>query len=132
MEHRNSREMAAPGHRTLSGTRRTAMRVMHRKSVGIMAVYEQDPVAAEAGTRMLVFESPSRCTRVANFPAEWQRFRAGVPEADRDGDLVAAYARLMEDPQPEVRARAAADWMAWEDAVISLEPSGKPKAYSLL
>ena len=64
------------------------------------------------------------------FPAEWQRFRAGVPEADRDGDLVAAYARLMEDPQPEVRARAAADWMAWEDAVISLEPSGKPKAYS--
>jgi len=73
MEHRNSREMAAPGHRTLSGTRRTAMRVMHRKSVGIMAVYEQDPVAAEAGTRMLVFESPSRCTRVANFPAEWQR-----------------------------------------------------------
>jgi len=64
------------------------------------------------------------------FPAEWQRFRAGVPEADRDGDLVAGYARLMEDRQPEVGARAAADGMAWEDAVISLEPSGKPKAYS--
>ena len=72
MEHRNSREVAAPGRKTL-GTRRTAMRVMHRKSVGVMAVYEQDPIAAESGTRMLVFESPSLCTRVVNFPAEWQR-----------------------------------------------------------
>ena len=49
------------------------MRVMHRKSVGVMAVYEQDPIAADAGMRMLVFESPSLCTRVVNFPAEWQR-----------------------------------------------------------
>ena len=64
------------------------------------------------------------------FPEEWDRFRAGVPEAERDGDLVAAYARLMEDPDPDVRARAAADWVAWEDAVISLEPQGVPKAYS--
>ena len=64
------------------------------------------------------------------FPAEWERFRAGVPEADRDGDLVAAYARLMEDPDPLVRARAANDWCAWEDAVVSLEPNGKPNPYS--
>lgn len=64
------------------------------------------------------------------FPEEWERFRAGVPEADRDGDLVAAYARLMEDPDPDVRARAANTWCAWEDAVISLEPNGKPNAYS--
>lgn len=64
------------------------------------------------------------------FPEEWDRFRAGVPEADRDGDLVAAYARLMEDPDPDVRANAANAWMTWEDAVISLEPNGKPNAYS--
>ena len=64
------------------------------------------------------------------FPAEWARFRAGVREADLDGDLVAAYARLMENPDPEVRNKAAADWLAWEDAVISLEPNGTPKAYS--
>ncbi|GAA3509680.1 proline iminopeptidase [Streptosporangium album] len=64
------------------------------------------------------------------FPEEWDRFRAGVPEAERDGDLVAAYARLMEDPDPDVRARAATDWMTWEDAVISLESNGKPNAYS--
>ena len=64
------------------------------------------------------------------FPAEWERFRAGVPEADRDGDLVAAYARLMESPAEEVRHKAATDWLAWEDAVISLEPHGTPNAYS--
>jgi proline iminopeptidase len=64
------------------------------------------------------------------FPEEWQRFRAGVPEAERDGDLLAAYARLMENPDPDVRSRAAADWLAWEDAVISQEPHGTPKAYS--
>src|SRR5881227_745753 len=28
------------------------------------------------------------------FPEEWERFRDGVPEADRDGDLASAYARL--------------------------------------
>lgn len=64
------------------------------------------------------------------FPEEWERFRAGASETKRDGDLVTAYARLMEDSDPEVRERAAADWMAWEDAVISLEPYGRPKAYS--
>jgi proline iminopeptidase len=64
------------------------------------------------------------------FPEAWDRFRAGLPEADRDGDLVAAYARLMEHPDPDVRAKAATGWAAWEDAVISMEPNGKPNAYS--
>ena len=64
------------------------------------------------------------------FPAEWDRFRRGVPESERDGDLVDAYARLMENPDPAVRARATWDWLAWEDAVISLEPNGSPGMYS--
>jgi proline iminopeptidase len=64
------------------------------------------------------------------FPEEWHRFRAGVPEAERDGDLVAAYARLMENSDPHVRAHAANAWCAWEDAVVSLEPNAKPKLYS--
>ncbi|WP_328393231.1 prolyl aminopeptidase [Streptomyces sp. NBC_00390] len=64
------------------------------------------------------------------FPEQWDRFRDGVPEAERDGDLVAAYARLMEHPDPAVRARAAADWCRWEDAVLSLEPHGAPDPYS--
>lgn len=64
------------------------------------------------------------------FPAQWERFRAGVPESERDGDLLAAYARLMEHSDADVRERAATDWCAWEDAVISLEPNGVPNAYS--
>ncbi|MBF8190715.1 prolyl aminopeptidase [Nonomuraea sp. K274] len=67
------------------------------------------------------------------FPEEWERFKQGVPQADRDGDLfgiIAAYSRLMADPDPEVRVKAAHDWTAYEDAVISLEPNGKPNAYS--
>ena len=60
------------------------------------------------------------------FPGEWQRFRAAVPEAERDGDLVAAYAHLMEEPDPLVRERAARSWRAWEDAVLSLEPGATP------
>ncbi len=56
------------------------------------------------------------------FPEEWARFRAGVPEEDRDADLVAAYDRLLNgDAAPEVRLRAARDWVAWEDALLSLE-----------
>jgi proline iminopeptidase len=62
------------------------------------------------------------------FPEAWDRFRDGVPEAD--GDLLAAYARRMEDPDPRVRERAARDWVTWEDAVISLESNGAPGSYS--
>jgi proline iminopeptidase len=64
------------------------------------------------------------------FPEAWQRFQAGVPETDRDADLVAAYARLLNDPDVEVRTRAAKAWCVWEDTVVSLEPHGKPNAYS--
>jgi proline iminopeptidase len=64
------------------------------------------------------------------FPEAWERFRDGVPEEERDGDLLAAYARLLDSPEAEIRAKAAADWLAWEDAVISQEPHGIPNAYS--
>jgi proline iminopeptidase len=64
------------------------------------------------------------------FPEAWDRFRDGVPEAERDGDLLAAYARLMASPDRAVREKAAADWVAWEDAVISQESNGAPGSYS--
>jgi proline iminopeptidase len=66
----------------------------------------------------------------AFFPEAWERFRDGVPESERDGNLLPAYGRLMEHPDPAVRARAAQDWLAWEDAVISLEANGTPGSYS--
>lgn len=63
-------------------------------------------------------------------PVEWQRFRNGVPEDDRDGDLVEAYRRLMEHPDAAVRERAARDWCAWEDAAIAHEGLGRPGQYT--
>ena len=55
------------------------------------------------------------------FPEEWERFRSGVPERDR-ADLVGAYDHLINgQPDPALREQAAADWTAWEDAVLSLE-----------
>src|SRR6266540_1006673 len=56
------------------------------------------------------------------LPEEWARFRDGVPAAERDGDLVDAYRRLLNHRDPTVREKAARDWCDWEDAVVSLEP----------
>ncbi|WP_194899389.1 prolyl aminopeptidase [Catenulispora pinisilvae] len=63
------------------------------------------------------------------FPEAWDRFRNHVPEGERDGNLVQAYSRLMENPDRAVREAAANEWIRWEDAVISLESNGKPGAY---
>ncbi len=64
------------------------------------------------------------------FPEAWHRFRAGVPEPDRDGDLLSSYGRLLADPDPETRHQAARDWHAWEDATISLDQNGTAPAFS--
>jgi proline iminopeptidase len=53
------------------------------------------------------------------FPEQWARFRDGVPAADRDGNLVDAYCRLLAHPDAAVRERAAQQWCDWEDAVVS-------------
>ncbi|SDP57150.1 prolyl aminopeptidase [Lentzea jiangxiensis] len=60
------------------------------------------------------------------FPREWERFRDGVPVDERDGDLAAAYSRLLHDPDPEVRAKAAHEWCGWEDTHMSLAPDAAP------
>lgn len=64
------------------------------------------------------------------FPEAWERFRDAVPENQRGEDLPTAYARLMNDPDLAVRTRAAQDWCAWEDAVLSTETYGSGTPYS--
>lgn len=61
------------------------------------------------------------------FPAQWTRFRAGVPIAERGGDLVEAYYKLLQDPDPVLRAKAAKDWFEWESALVSGDPDAKPE-----
>jgi proline iminopeptidase len=61
------------------------------------------------------------------FPEAWARFRdfaglAGSYRLPTDSTppipgLLEAYSRMMEDPDIQVRSRAATAWMAWEDAV---------------
>lgn len=53
------------------------------------------------------------------YPEAWGRFRDGAPPRDRDGDLVAAYARLLEGALDEDAARR---WCEWEETVVGLGP----------
>lgn len=63
------------------------------------------------------------------LPEEWSGFRDGVPAQERDGDLVAAYHRLLNDPDPAVREQAASDWCEWEDVVASIDPGQRNPRY---
>jgi proline iminopeptidase len=57
------------------------------------------------------------------FPEQWARLVASLPAADRNGDVVAAYARLLNDPDPGVRRRAAEAWCLWESATPAWPPT---------
>ena len=56
------------------------------------------------------------------FPEAWARFRDGVPAAEREGDLIEAYSRLLNDPDESVRTKAARDWCDWEMAMVPTSP----------
>ncbi|MCH7617709.1 MAG: prolyl aminopeptidase [Chloroflexi bacterium] len=57
------------------------------------------------------------------FPAQWEELRAALPAADRDGDIVEAYHRLLNDSDAEVRRRAAEAWCLWESATPAWPPA---------
>jgi proline iminopeptidase len=61
------------------------------------------------------------------FPAAWARFVSGLPEPDRAGNLAQAYARLLDDPNPVVREKAAADWCDWEASHINISGDVKSR-----
>ena len=49
-----------------------------------------------------------------------------MPAAERDGNLAAAYARLLANPDDTARDRAARAWCDWEDALVSNVPGSRP------
>jgi proline iminopeptidase len=59
----------------------------------------------------------------ALFPEQWDRLLAALPPADRGGDVVEAYHRLLTDPDPAVCRRAAHAWCEWESATPDWPPS---------
>lgn len=56
------------------------------------------------------------------FPQQWDRLCASLPEAERGGDIVAAYSRRLNDPDPAVRSQAVEAWCLWESATLSWPP----------
>ncbi|MHB1173026.1 MAG: prolyl aminopeptidase [Lacisediminihabitans sp.] len=55
------------------------------------------------------------------FPDTWESFVAPVPQAER-GSMIAAYHRLLNDPDPAVHSPAAVAWSTWEAAGLTLLP----------
>ena len=64
------------------------------------------------------------------FPEAHERFVAGLPEPDRDGNLAPAYARRLASPDPQARFDAATAWCEWEEAIASLESAAVPGVWS--
>jgi proline iminopeptidase len=59
------------------------------------------------------------------FPQEWQRLRDALPTSERDGEVVEAYHRLLNDPDETVCKRAAEEWCRWESVTAEWPPSGQ-------
>lgn len=57
------------------------------------------------------------------FPEQWKQLRDYVPAADRDGDIVSSYHRMLHDPNPTIREQAALAWCYWESATPSWPPT---------
>jgi proline iminopeptidase len=58
----------------------------------------------------------------AVFPEAWHEFASAAPVGERD-DLLAAYHRMINSPDPGEREKAAFAWSVWEGAAVSLEPN---------
>lgn len=57
------------------------------------------------------------------FPEEWERRRNVVRVVESDRDVVDAYHRLLNDPDAQVRERAALAWCLWESATPDWPPT---------
>ena len=60
------------------------------------------------------------------FPEQWERFCDAVPPSERDGNLAAAYSRLLQDPDPAVHEPAAKAWCEWEDTHVATHAGHQP------
>ncbi len=56
------------------------------------------------------------------FPELWANFLAPVPLAERGGDLVEAYHRLLRSDDDDVATAAAIAWSTWEGSTSALLP----------
>ena len=59
-------------------------------------------------------------------PAEHERLLSLLPASERDGNIAAAYHRLLMSPDPAVHDAAARAWCAWEDRLATLSGPVQP------
>lgn len=57
------------------------------------------------------------------FPEQWDRLLAGLPVTEPNGDIVGAYHRRLNGPDPTVRQQAAQAWCLWESATLEWPPT---------
>jgi proline iminopeptidase len=63
------------------------------------------------------------------FPDAWEAFEAPIPPQER-GDMIAAYARRLQNPDPAVHMPAARAWAQWEGSTLSVRgPEGRPEKF---
>ncbi len=56
------------------------------------------------------------------FPEYYERFLAPLGGPDFTGDTMAAYHRLLSDPDPRIHGPAGVAWTTWEAATVKLQP----------
>ncbi|MCH5644466.1 MULTISPECIES: prolyl aminopeptidase [unclassified Gordonia (in: high G+C Gram-positive bacteria)] len=56
------------------------------------------------------------------YPDLWESYLAPIPADERDGDLVAAYHRLLTSDDPAIAQAAASAWTGWEHSTSYLLP----------
>ncbi len=57
------------------------------------------------------------------FPEQWERLRIALPATEREGDIIEAYYRQLNDPDLTVRQQAAEAWCLWESATPEWPPT---------
>ena len=62
------------------------------------------------------------------FPDRWEEYLAPIPDTERDGDLVAAYHRILTGPDSDRAQRAALAWTQWESSTSYLIPRQRDDA----
>ncbi|MGW4637457.1 prolyl aminopeptidase [Sphaerisporangium sp. NPDC004334] len=56
------------------------------------------------------------------YPDLWESYIAPIPHDER-GDLISAFHRRLNDPDPDVRLPAARAWSVWEGSTITVRPN---------
>ncbi len=57
------------------------------------------------------------------FPEQWDRLCRALPATERNGDILAAYYRQLNDSDLAVRQQAANAWCLWESATLRWPPT---------